>query len=224
MLVFFKILKLKHMDFLSKFWLSASFMFDPVQFFFNGNFWEIFCKKFSNYTNGNVLDLACGTGELRRWIKPKSYIGVDINPSYIKYAKSRFGENGTKFELGDITNFNLKTHIDTAFLISAVHHLTDEQLKNTFKNLRKYKVKNLIVIDGYPKQPSAPLLVWLDDFLAGGKYFRGYEEIAKLVKPFYKINKSGKFYAKNSFYSYPYVLATYGKLQPGPVQKARKSS
>lgn len=199
--------------------MSLAPIFDPIQYLFNGNFWEVFNKKFSSYTKGRVVDLACGTGEMRRWIKPKLYQGVDLNASYINYAKQRFEENNTTFVAGDITKFSPETTLDTALLVSAVHHLTDEQLKKAFKNLRRNKVKNLIVVDGYPKRLFAPLLAWLDAVLAGGEYFRDENEMANLVEPFYKIKSKGVFYAKRSFYNYPYVIALLPSYSNNPQTK-----
>ena len=196
------------MSIFSKLWLSLAPIFDPVQYFFNGNFWEVFNKKFSKYTKGNIVDLACGTGEMRKWIAPSKYLGVDLNPSYIDYANNRFVENNTSFIKEDITKVKLEKNTDTVFLVSAVHHLTDKQLEDVFKNLKRQKVKNLIVIDGYPQTVFAPILAWLDAVLAGGEYFRKEDEIARLVRRYYKIKNKGRFFARRSFYFYPFVVAT----------------
>lgn len=196
------------MNILSNLWLSLGPLFDPVQYFFNGSFWEVFCKKFDKYTRGEVIDLACGTGEMRKWVKSTKYLGIDMNASYIQYAKERFTEKNTKFINGDITKANLKGSGSTALIISAVHHLSDKQLTDTFKNLKKHKIKNLVIVDGYPQGPLSGVLAWLDAVLAGGEYFRKEDEISKLVKPHYKIKEKGRFFAKRSFYFYPFVIAT----------------
>ena len=209
------------MNVVSKAWQSSTHLFDPVQYFFNGNFWEVFCRRFSRYTNGKVIDLACGTGEMRNWIKPESYLGVDLNRSYIRYAKKRYAKKDTDFLVGDITKVKLNKRLSTAFIVSAVHHLSDKQLKDTFKNLKRQGIRNIVIVDGYPRWPFTTVLSWLDAVLAGGKYFRKENEIASLVKTFYKVKSKGKFFAKRSFYFYPFVIATYEKRQLAPNRRAK---
>ena len=98
-----------------------SHLFDPVQALFNGNFWKVFEEKFKNYTNGRVLDMACGTGELRRHITPKEYVDIDINPSYIDYNNANIKTTKTKFLLMDASKNLPAQKFDTVFLISALH-------------------------------------------------------------------------------------------------------
>ncbi len=192
----------------SKLWLKLAVIFDPVQYFFNGNLWEVFNKKFGDFKDQKVIDLACGTGELRRHITPISYLGVDINSAYIKYAKQNIKFKNTTFKVGDITKYKIVNLKDTVFFISAMHHLSDEQIKILFKNLRGGRIKEFIIVDDIPVGIFASLLSWLDSFLGGGSYFRSEKEIVKLAQLYFKVKDHGIFAAKRSFYSYPYVLLT----------------
>lgn len=201
-------------EFFSHVWTKVPQAFDPVQFFFNGNFWEVFQKRFRGYTKGNILDLACGTGELRKHITPQKYTGVDLNPNYISYAKDRFKNTDTKFYCADITKLKRLSNINTAFFISAAHHLSDKQMVYLAKNIKRMNVSNFILVDGYPLGPLAPLLSWLDAVLAGGKYFRNEEEIGTLVAPYLKVIAKGQFFAKHSFYCYPFLVCKRQRLTP----------
>lgn len=196
------------MNFLSKIWLRSTFLFDPIQTIFNGHFWEVFKRRFGYLGSGWVVDLGCGTGELIRYIEPKGYLGVDINPNYIRMDKKRFGQADTEFLLGDITQFIPEKKYETVFVISAFHHLSDSQIEKMCRSLGKSKTKTLIVVDGYPVGFPKKILAWLDATLGGGKYFRDEGEIARIVARYFKVRKKGSFSARLSFYRYPYIIAT----------------
>ena len=111
------------MKILSRIWLESSFLFDFVQSFFNGEFWRVFEKRFAKFGENSVVDLACGTGTLLKYINPKEYLGIDLNRYYIRYARKRFKRQGVRFIVGDVLKFAKKESLDTVFLISVVHHL-----------------------------------------------------------------------------------------------------
>lgn len=188
-------------------WLRSAALFDPVQYLFNGNFWEEFLIRFGKYSVGSVVDLACGTGELRRHISPKNYLGSDFNPDFISHANKIIRLPKTKFEVGDITKNKIKDNPDTVFFISAAHHLDDKQVSKLSQIIKVSKIKKFILVDGRPKI-FTPLLSYLDGELGGGKYFRGPEELTDLVSPHLTIIESGEFPARFSFYTYPYLVAT----------------
>lgn len=195
------------MKVLSCIWVSLALLFDPVQLFFNGNFWRVFKKNFGKYGRGWILDLGCGTGELRRHIKPEFYLGIDINVSYIKYAKIRFSVKNTKFELGDIISYKPQQKFDTVFIISVVHHLSGSQLRKVCELLKEANVKTVVIIDGVPRGPLKDILSWLDAVLGGGEYFRSINKLENFVAQYFKIKESGTLAAEYSFYHYPYIVA-----------------
>lgn len=199
-------LELHKVNPLSRLWLSFALIFDLIQNGFNGDFWQVFEKKFAKFAQGKkVLDLACGTGVLRDYIKPKEYLGIDLNDSYLNYAQKRFKDHKTSFINDDITQ-NIPSNFDVAFLISAAHHLSDSDLFLLSKRIKKTKIKIFIVIDGYPKGFLSVILSWLDSSLAGGKYFRNQISLASTLSQNLKVKKIGRFKAQGSFYQYPYVI------------------
>ena len=192
---------------LSKLWQASATFFNPVQNSFNGEFWQVFEKKFGKFGNGKeIIDLACGTGELRNYINSKKYVGVDLNNYYILYARNKFKSTKTSFLIGDITRYNFPKNFDTAFLISAAHHLSDQNLKSLSQQIQRCKAKNFIVIDGNPQGLFSGILSWLDRVLGGGKYFRSEREIARILGENFKVLRMGRFNARGSFYSYSYVI------------------
>lgn len=197
-----------HKNLISKIWLKLPSVFDPVQRVFNGRFWEVTQEMFGHYGKGNILDLACGTGELRKYINPKVYYGLDINGNFISYAKKRFNGNNTHFIRGDMTTSIPDVNFDTAFLISAAHHLSDCQMEAILKKLHDKNVGRVVIIDGVPNVKISKFLEWLDDVLGGGEFFKDEEELAKITKKFFKIENRGTYYAPYSLYRYPFIVGT----------------
>ena len=200
------------MELLSEIWLKMAFLFDPVQKIFNGDFWSEFKKHFRKYLSGNILDLACGTGEMRKYIKPKKYCGIDINSEYIKLCRKNYSFPNTKFELGDIMDLKIRENFDTCFFVSAAHHFSDKQLIKLSNSVKKLSIKYFIVVDGYPFGILAPLLIWLDDKLGGGPYFRTVNQLEKIFQNRLKVIKKGEFDAVNSLYRYPYLILRNTKI------------
>ena len=187
-------------------------IFEPVQRFFNGNFWEIFEEKFKSLGKGSVLDLACGTGELRAHITPLKYLGIDINRAYIKLARNRFRNRNTFFLRKDINKFNLDEKFNTIFFVGSAHHFSDESIKRILGVIKRDRFNKFVLVDGVPKEgPLNKILTLLDDRLGGGKYFRGLSELENLLKKDFRIIKKGIFNARGSFYYYPYLVC--GKRQ-----------
>lgn len=193
------------MKLFSFFWLRLASLFEPVQYFFNGNFWVRFIEQFGNFKDKKVLDLACGTGEINKYIKPKSYLGLDINNYYINLAKKNFTKKNIQFEVSDVTDFKLFKRVDIALLISAAHHMPDEEFHKVAKCLKRNQVKEFIIVDAIPVGVFAGVLKWFDAVLGGGEYFRSLEGLEKIIGKKYKIKKKGFFDAEKSFYRYYFL-------------------
>ena len=190
-------------------WLKMAFLFDPIQVFFNGNFWQIFEKKFAKFANGKaVIDLACGTGELKKYIKCEEYLGIDLNHAYISFAKHKFQNVKVNFLTGDITKFTIPKNFDTAFLVSVAHHLSSHNLDLVCRQIKRSRIETVIIVDGYPYNLFSGILSWLDRVLGGGKYLRNERDLAKTLSKNLKVERIGSFKAERSFYYYPYVILT----------------
>ena len=72
-----------------------------------------------------TLDLGCGTGEYSRLFAPDRYLGVDVHPGYIAFAKRRNPQHhylcgDARIWQGDGTPFEL------VLVNGVLHHLDDE--------------------------------------------------------------------------------------------------
>ena len=41
-----------------------------------------------------VIDIGCGSAEVLRYLPDVDYIGIDINPDYIAFARRTYGSKG----------------------------------------------------------------------------------------------------------------------------------
>jgi len=72
-----------------------------------------------------VLDVGCGPGTNARHFGASEYLGVDINPEYIRSAQRRFGP---KFRVADVTTMRIEPgrSYDCILVNSLLHHLPND--------------------------------------------------------------------------------------------------
>jgi ubiquinone/menaquinone biosynthesis C-methylase UbiE len=77
-----------------------------------------------------VLDIGCGPGtNARVFAGADEYVGIDINPNYIRQASSRYAG---RFVVGDVTDENIfpNEQFDCVFANSLMHHLDDASVRS----------------------------------------------------------------------------------------------
>ena len=105
------------------------------------------------YDSPSVLDLACGQGVLARQLpKEVPYVGVDIAPSFIKYAREYDNNELHEFFVGDITKDIpiKKKEFTHAAIILALQNV--EHPLNALKNARKFMKQGgtLVIVLNHP--------------------------------------------------------------------------
>lgn len=88
----------------------------------------------------NILDLACGTGELEKALRLSriEFTGVDASTGMLKVARRKCP--GTRFVLADVADVRFKRRFDMAvFLFDAANHMNSyPHLARVFKNARRH--------------------------------------------------------------------------------------
>lgn len=83
---------------------------------------------------GRVLDVGCGPGTNARHFTACDYLGVDINPAYVRDAERRFGP---RFRVADVTTMRIDPGqaYDCILLNSLLHHLSDGETDRLLSHL-----------------------------------------------------------------------------------------
>ena len=108
-----------------------------------------------------VLDIGCGPGTNAPVFAGRDYVGIDINPEYIRTAASRYPG---RWVVGDVTDESIlpDEQFDCVFANSLMHHLDDAAVRNLLRRMArltsadgKVHVLDLVL----PAQPSMGRLV-----------------------------------------------------------------
>lgn len=128
-------------------------------------------SKFSDYLNGPILELGCGTGNFTRLIAENGHqvIGIDIQESFVKIARTRLASFKNVHILhGDILSLGLEQKFETIILLDVLEHIQDDvALLKSFQGLLKPNGRLIL------KVPSIPSLYSEMDRAIG--HYRRYD-------------------------------------------------
>ncbi len=95
-------------------------------------------KPFLNYAERKrmrrVLDIGCGPGTNARVFAGCDYVGIDVNPDYIRTASAR---HPGRWVVGDVTDQRIlpNEQFDCVFANSLMHHLDDAAVRNLLRRI-----------------------------------------------------------------------------------------
>jgi SAM-dependent methyltransferase len=137
--------------------------------------------------NSKILDLGCGYGEISQYFPNScSYLGVDLNASYIDYAQQKHKQNNTEFMVGDISDFDVANRgpFDLVFLKGVLHHLPSDQIKKLVESSRALVSESGRLVAIEPVfDPDQSLIARLVIAADRGRYVRdveGYESLLRV--------------------------------------------
>lgn len=137
-----------------------------------------------------LLDVGCGVGDYARYF-PCRYVGIDVNPLYIQYARDKFPE--AEFHVMDCTRLDLDDgSFDEVVTIASFHHLTDQEVIQTVSEcIRVLKAGGrLHVVDAVlPLDDTSRFKRWL--FLNDrGRHQRTFASLLALIGSRFAIEHS----------------------------------
>jgi SAM-dependent methyltransferase len=102
-----------------------------------------------------IAEIGCGGGDNLRVLKrycekekiPASFIGIDINPHCVEFAKSRKDNAGIEFITSDYAAGQFENKPDIIFTSLFCHHFTDEELIKQFQWMRMNSVIGFFIND-----------------------------------------------------------------------------
>jgi SAM-dependent methyltransferase len=103
-----------------------------------------------------VLDVGCGPGTNTRHFRNADYVGLEIDPSYVEFARRRYGRT---FVQADVRHYTAPEGVAFDFILanSFFHHVDDESARRILAHL-----STLLTADGHvhvldlvlPQRPS----------------------------------------------------------------------
>ena len=101
-----------------------------------------------------ILDFGCGAGFFSKLFKRKKYLGVEVNKNFILSAKKKY--RGYNFKLLDQKCLDdYRNKINLVFINNVLHHLTDQEIKNTFLLFKKKLKPNTKIFIIEPVLPKS---------------------------------------------------------------------
>ena len=90
----------------------------------------------------SVVDIGCGTGQWSQHFK-KAYLGVDISENLIKFAEKAYPDK--KFKTSSLEDLDIGKKYDLAFCYTVFEHITEENMPQAIKALKKVAKKAILV-------------------------------------------------------------------------------
>jgi trans-aconitate 2-methyltransferase len=96
-------------------------------------------KEIGLTTGSNVLEIGCGIGTVSKLIIDSipngQFVGCDISPESIAYAKQFNPQKNAEFVVTDMSDFNSEKKFDFIVFPDVLEHIPVEQHSNLFKNV-----------------------------------------------------------------------------------------
>ena len=165
------------------------------------------------FPGARFLDLGCGPADILRQLPPSvEYHGVDLNPSYIRFAKERYGNRGM-FYCENVSQINQRgfANFDIVMAHGLIHHLDDVAVAQMLA-VSKAALKEggrLVTLDGVWTENQG----WVSRQLMGldrGRHIRTEAAYLDLVKPHFEKVKS-TVYSRLLRIPYPYIVMEMAK-------------
>jgi SAM-dependent methyltransferase len=82
-----------------------------------------------------VLDVGCGPGTNTEHFRDAEYLGIDVNPAYVRSARERFGRD---FRVADVRTYEVdpQERFDFILVNSFLHHIDTAQVDRILSQVR----------------------------------------------------------------------------------------
>ena len=137
---------------------------------------ESVIKYYAKKCNGPVLEIACGTGRLSKYIIDLGlpYTGIDNSKPFLDISLQKFGKNGT-FLYNDMQDFKLAEKFNFIFIgfNSFLHNLTDKDALNCLRCVREHlNSDGIFLLSIFLPDPE---FLYRDEYLHEARTFFNYK-------------------------------------------------
>ena len=160
-----------------------------------------------------VLDVGCGIGSFCL-MTDRKYMGVDIEPKYVEYARNKYGSRGKQFMSADAFSLDQKIgKFDVVSFINMIHHLSDEEVRKLFNSLKAVKPAHYFVVD--VALEKGHFILELFRRLDRGRYYRTRDaQVALLESCGCKIEWVNMYCSRSHIYPHSVILAAVPGSDP----------
>lgn len=140
-----------------------------------------------------VLDAGCGTGEFAHLFDPARYLGVDVHPGYVTFARRLNPRH--RFECADLVRWGgAGEPFDLVLVNGVLHHLDDDTARALLGSVlaQARPGATLAVIEDV-ELPRAGVGASLVHSLDHGHFIRGPEDWTRLVGGVARIEESESY-------------------------------
>ncbi len=129
----------------------------------------------------SVLDVGCGTGE-HSVLTSGRYLGIDLDPGYIKLAKRKFSSRRVVFKKMDLNELSGRSsRFDVGLLIDLTHHIEDSELAKLLAKLDRLITGTIVICDPVVQSPGNIMGRFLT-YLDRGANIRRRQDLVRIVK------------------------------------------
>ena len=155
---------------------------------------KILKKEINNRSKKiKILDIGCGSGEISRFFNNLDYIGIDVNPDYIEFARKIYKKN---FEVMNAQKLRFKKrYFDYVVIIGVLHHIDDKNCNLILNEITRVVKNNgkIIIIEDVNTQSRIDLFGNLIRKLDVGEHIRTKKEWVELLSKKINIKKQYRF-------------------------------
>jgi SAM-dependent methyltransferase len=96
------------------------------------------CEYVQASPGQRILDIGCGPGDVLTYLPAVEYVGLDINPKYIRAAQARFRGRG-EFRCEDVAKAVVRepASYDIVMANGVLHHLADSEARHLLELARQ---------------------------------------------------------------------------------------
>jgi SAM-dependent methyltransferase len=148
-----------------------------------------------------VLDLGSGRSPLLEHLTPPRYVGLDLHPADLDYARRRYESPGYEFIQADILEAPLERWqgADVVTASALFHHLADDQVRSLIERVQeRVRPGRMVFTDGVAIGRLRETLVDLDE----GEPKRHPEQLYALFRPAFEVIQTWSYVVPFRTYLY----------------------